>query len=210
MNKLTQGVLAKLEARSTQEQPLLEELRAKGGHALRDRAESFMLDVGPDVGLFLNILIRSMRAKTVLEVGGSVGYSTIWMAEAVRANAGRLYSIEINPRKQLEQRENLEQAELAKVVVFMNEELPIEISRIGDDIDFVLLDHWKELYIRDFDICWSKLRSGGIIIADNILRPKKNAQVIGAYLKHIRERTDARSMLLDVGDGIEITVKDSK
>ncbi|WP_422613714.1 O-methyltransferase, partial [Microcystis viridis] len=81
------------------------------------------------------------------------------------------------------------------------------ILEIETDIDLVLLDHWKELYVRDFEVCWPKLKTGGCIVADNILRPQKNAAVISAYLDRVRACTDARSTLLPIGDGIEMTVK---
>ncbi|ODV39796.1 O-methyltransferase [Microcystis aeruginosa] len=122
MESRIQTVLERLEARSQQENSLLESLRSQGGSAIRDRAENLMLDVGPEVGLFLNLLVRSTRATAVIEIGGSVGYSTIWLAEAVRANGGRLYSFEVNSAKQQEQKENLEAARLLSVVELIDQE----------------------------------------------------------------------------------------
>lgn len=207
MESRIQAVLERLEARSQQENSLLESLRSQGGSAIRERAENLMLDVGPEVGLFLNLLVRSTRATAVIEIGGSVGYSTIWLAEAVRANGGRLYSFEVNSAKQQEQKENLEAAGLLSVVELIDREAIEVIPEIATDIDLVLLDHWKELYVRDFEVCWPKLKTGGCIVADNILRPQKNAAVISAYLDRVRACTDARSTLLPIGDGIEMTVK---
>ena len=125
MESRIQAVLERLEARSQQENSLLESLRSRGGSAIRDRAENLMLDVGPEVGLFLNLLVRSTRATAVIEIGGSVGYSTIWLAEAVRANGGRLYSFEVNSAKQQEQKENLEAAGLLSVVELIDQEASI-------------------------------------------------------------------------------------
>ncbi|MEU7158208.1 O-methyltransferase [Streptomyces chrestomyceticus] len=201
------AVLAGLEERSLKEQRELEALRAQGGTALRDRAGSFMLDVGPDVGQLLNTLVRAMAARTVVEVGGSVGYSTLWLGEAVRATGGRLYSIEVDPAKQAEQRDNVTEAGLADVVELTALEAPALVPALPGPIDLVLLDHWKELYVRDFDACWPALRPGGLVLADNILVPKKNAQVIAAYRRHVGGVPDAQSQVLKIGDGVEFTVK---
>ncbi|WP_079194341.1 O-methyltransferase [Streptomyces sp. CB02923] len=201
------AVLTKLEERSLKEQRELETLRAQGGTALRDRAGSFMLDVGPDVGQLLNTLVRATAARTVVEVGGSVGYSTLWLAEAVRATGGRLYSIEVDPGKQAEQRDNVAEAGLADVVELTTLEAPALVPTLTGPVDLVLLDHWKELYVRDFDACWPALRPGGLVLADNILVPKKNAEVIAAYRRHVGGVPDARSQVLKIGDGVEFTVK---
>ncbi|NBE53292.1 O-methyltransferase [Streptomyces boluensis] len=202
-----ESVLADLEARSGKEQQELEALRAAGGTALRERAGSFMLDVGPEVGLFLNTLVRVSGARTVVEVGGSVGYSTLWLAEAVRATGGRLYSIEVDKDKQDEQRANLIAAGLDAHVELTTCEAPELAESLPGPIDLVLLDHWKELYIRDFEACWPLLRPGGLIVADNVLVPQKNAEVIGRYRRHISGLSDAQSQMLAVGDGLEVTTK---
>lgn len=200
-------VLGALDTRSHHEQEALKALRAMSGTALREQAGSFMLDVGPQVGLLLNMLVRAMNARTVVEVGGSVGYSTIWLADAVRATGGRLYSIEVDTEKQCEQMVNLKAAGLYSVVELTSREAASLVAHIPAPLDLVLLDHWKELYIRDFDACWPALRPGGMIVADNILVPRKNAAVIAEYRDHIGRRPDTLSQVLDIGDGLEITVK---
>ncbi len=200
-------VLRALEARSRRERAEVEALRAAGGRALRDRTASFMLDVGPEVGLFLNTLVRSTRARTVLEVGGSVGYSTLWLAEAVRTTGGRLYSIEPVAAKQHEQRANLKAAGLEGVVELTSLEAPELVAGLPVPLDLVLLDHWKELYVRDFGACWPALSPGGLIVADNILAPRKNAALISEYRQHIGRLPDAQSQVVAIGAGLELTVK---
>ncbi|RPK45952.1 O-methyltransferase [Streptomyces sp. ADI92-24] len=202
-----ESVLAELEARSRKEQQELEVLRAAGGTALRERAGSFMLDVGPEVGLFLNTLVRVAGARTVVEIGGSVGYSTVWLAEAVRATGGRLHSIEVDRQKQEEQRGYLTAAGLDAYVELTSREAPELVPSLSAPVDLVLLDHWKELYVRDFDACWPALRPGGVIVADNVLMPRKNAEVIARYRHHLSGIPDAQSQMLALGDGLEVTTK---
>ena len=71
----------------------------------------------------------------------------------------------------------------------------------------MLLDHWKELYVRDFDACWPSMGRGGTVAADNILFPTKNAAVIARYRDHVGRRDDARTLTVPLGDGVEITTK---
>lgn len=200
-------VLVALESRSQQEQEQLEALRGEGGTALRERASSFMLDVGPEVGLLLNTLARAMGAVTVIEVGGSVGYSTLWLAEALQATDGKLYSIEVDPGKREQQAANLDAAGLRSIVELTGVEAPELVPKVTTPIDLVLLDHWKELYVRDFDACWPQVRVGGVVVADNILVPVKNAALIARYHDHVHQQADARTFTLALGDGIEITIK---
>lgn len=207
MDDRARAVLGALEERSLRERHDLEALRARGGTALREQAARFMLDVGPEVGLFLNMLVRAMNATTVVEVGGSVGYSTIWLAQAVVANNGRLYSIEVDAGKRGEQEVNLDAAGVRSVVTVSAAEADQIVAALGAPIDLVLLDHWKELYVRDFDVLWPQLRPGGVVLADNMLRPAKNEAVIAEYRRHVLAQPDAQTCTLPIGDGVEMTTK---
>jgi predicted O-methyltransferase YrrM len=200
-------VLDALERRSSEERALLDELRAQGGSAVRQVASRLMLDVGPDTGLFLNQLVRATRAEHVLEVGGSVGYSTVWFAEAARAVGGRVTSLEVDDGKHHEQRRNLDAAGLADVVDLVLGDLEHWLARRVAPPTLVLLDHWKEMYEPDLARLWPVLAPGALVLADNILVPVKNAPVIEAYLRYVRGLPDARSQTIPIGCGVEQTVK---
>ncbi|HEU0202860.1 MAG TPA: class I SAM-dependent methyltransferase [Burkholderiaceae bacterium] len=207
MDNRVRDVLNRLEARSASEQARLEDLRRRGGSSLREVAGELMLDVGRDVGSFLNLLVKLTSARTIVEVGGSVGYSTIWLAEAARATGGRMLSLEPDAGKHAEQRSNLEAAGLIEYVDLRRDDANELLPALPGPIDLVLLDHWKELYVREFVTLWPKLRRSGLIVADNILVPAKNAPVIQRYLEHVRATADAQTMTLPLGDGVELTLK---
>ena len=63
------------------------------------RRDEFLLSVGLETAVFLNTLAKSAQSKVILEVGTSYGYSTIWLAEAARANGGKVITLENNPQK---------------------------------------------------------------------------------------------------------------
>src|SRR4051794_24907082 len=96
-----------------QRQDQLASRPASGIASARDR---LMLAVGPDTARFLSTLILATRATRVLEIGGSMGYSTIWQAAAVRTNGGQLVTLEQVPLKLEALRKRVEQAGLQDTV----------------------------------------------------------------------------------------------
>ena len=75
-----------------------------------------MLSITRNIGLFYNILLRSNAAKNILEIGTSVGYSTIWFAEAMKENKGSIISLEQDPKKIERAKKNLEAVGLSQYV----------------------------------------------------------------------------------------------
>jgi predicted O-methyltransferase YrrM len=171
----------------------------------RDR-DTLMLAVGPDSGQLLNTLIRATGARRVLEIGGSMGYSTIWQAEAVEANGGRLFTLERVPSKVEILKQRVAQAELGKTVQIIEGDAAQSIRELEGPFDFVLVDAWKPDYPLYFDLVFPKLRLGGLIVADNIIRPKPDAGIT-EYVRKARSHAEARSQLLEVGSGLELTVR---
>ncbi len=207
MTPATMHVLRRLEARSQSEQQRLQELRSLGGAAVRRVASELMLDVGRDVGALLNMFTRSANAQRVVEVGASVGYSSIWIAEALSCSGGSMLSIEFDAAKCAELRENLADAGLDHIVKIYEGDAAEGLRAVEGPLDLVLLDHWKESYARDFDTLWPHVRRGGVVVADNIHLPAKNAAVIRAFLDHVEAHPDSRTVVLGIADGISVTMK---
>lgn len=198
-------VLARLEQRSDSERPELERLNNIGAQATRAAAGGLMLDVGPDVGRLLNALVRIVDARNVLEVGGSVGYSTVWIAEALSHTGGHAVSVEPNQAKADQLRANLVEAGVDKFVDVVVDDAAAVVADITEPLDLVLIDHWKDLYVREFDSIWPKLRTGGVIVADNVLRPAATADLMRGYIDHVSSMPGAYSFTLEMGDGVELT-----
>ncbi|WP_437787719.1 O-methyltransferase [Sorangium sp. So ce1097] len=207
MDPRVAAVLARLEDRSIREQRELAELNDKGARFVREAASRFMLDVGVEVGKLLNLLARSLGARRVIEIGGSVGYSTLWFAEAVRSTGGRVVSFEIDPGKVALMRENLADAGLLEHVEIIDDDASKHLPSLEGPFDLVLIDHWKDLYIRDFDLAWPRVRRGGLVVADNILHPASTLEAMQAYVSHVRAAPGARSFTLSAGNGVEITAR---
>jgi predicted O-methyltransferase YrrM len=178
--------------------------RTAGGPRDRDQ---LMLAVGPDTGKLLNTLIQATSARRVLEIGGSMGYSTIWQAEAVERNGGTLTTLEAVRSKVEILRRRVAQAGLETTVEIIEGNALEVLPRLEGPLDFVLIDAWKADYPAYFDLVFPRLAAGGLIVADNITRPAPPEAGITAYLEKARSHPHAQSQLLPVGSGLELTIK---
>ncbi|MCJ2049469.1 O-methyltransferase [Methylobacterium sp. J-070] len=167
-----------------------------GGQDQRMRA------VGPQTGQLLNILARSLERPTILELGTSFGYSGIWLAEAARATGGRLITMEVHAYKSAFARDMAQKAGLAEHIEFKVGDAVQMIRALPDGIDFVLVDLWKDLYVPCLEEFYPKLNPGAVIVADNIRTDRSDVM---DYVRAVRAKPDITSIMLPVGQGIEIS-----
>ncbi len=119
-------------------------------------------------GEMLQNLIRDSRAKHVVEFGTSFGISTIYLAEAVRENGGKVISTELLASKAERARKNIEEAGLSDFVEIRTGDAMMTLKFYDGPIDFLFLDGWKDLYLPLFKMLESQLTSGCIVYADNM------------------------------------------
>ena len=162
-----------------------------------------LLAVGPDTGALINILVRSMTAPTILEIGTSYGYSGIWLGEAARAAGGRLVTLELHDYKVAHARAMAAKAGLVEHIDFRVGDALQLIADLDARIDFVLLDVWKDLYVPCLEAFFPKLQPGAMIVADNM--SWGGGEGTRHYQKVIRAMPGVSSMLLPVGSGLEVS-----
>lgn len=140
--------------------------------ALREEADRSGLppiSISPDEGRLLQVLLRAVGARRVLEVGTLGGYSAIWMARALPPD-GRLLTLEIEPSHAEFARRHLARAGVAdRVEVRVGRALDLLPALDGERFDAVFLDADKEPLPTYFDWALRLLRPGGVLIADNAL-----------------------------------------
>jgi caffeoyl-CoA O-methyltransferase len=140
--------------------------------ALREEADRSGLppiSISPDEGRLLQVLLRAVGARRVLEVGTLGGYSAIWMARALPAD-GHLITLEIEPNHADFARRHLTRAGVAdRVEVRVGRALDLLPALDGERFDAVFLDADKEPLPTYFDWALRLLRPGGVLIADNAL-----------------------------------------
>ena len=125
--------------------------------------------VARTTGQFLFSLAAPMSDCGVLELGGSRGYSTIWLAAGVRYFSGRVVSIEHDPAKAEAWRRNIADAGLEEWAELVEGDAFEVLSQVQDVFDVVFLDAEKEDYERLFVLAREKVEPGALIVADNVL-----------------------------------------
>ena len=203
MIKSISNILEKLEEQST-----LEKLR-KVDIAPEDR----MLAITKETGELLNMILRLKNAKNMLEVGTSTGYSTIWCAEAICEQSGKIITIEQNPNKIKRAKENFQKAGVTNTIT-IKKGLAMQILRelnlqkeYKDFFDFVLIDADKENVIEYFDLILPMVSAGGVIITDNMLYPEKYKQDMKKFSDYLKKNPKLRTITTPIGNGEEITIK---
>ena len=169
--------------------------------------DELLLSVGRDVGMLLYLLSTGAQARRILELGSSYGYSTVWLAAAARATGGKVTSLELKEFKIEHARQALTRAGLSTRVEFHAGDCLDTLKALPGPFDFVLLDVWKDLYLPCFDLVHPKLAPGAVIVADNMLLPEVVRPQAEAYRARVRKAGDMDSVLLDIGNGIEVSRK---
>ena len=195
-------VIEDYEARAERDEQLWNSLSEQ---EVRQRLDEFLLPVGRATGTLINLLVREAEARRVLEVGSSYGYSTIWLAEAARAIGGKVISLELRAAKTEYARAQLATAQLERFVEFRVGDALASLAALSGPFDFVLLDLWKDLYVPVFEQLYPKLAAGAIIVADNMLYPETSRAHVEAYRKRLRAAPEMTSVLLAVGNGLEVS-----
>lgn len=165
------------------------------------------LAAGPETAGFLNLLIRTMGAKRIVEVGTSIGYTALWLGEAARATGGQVIGMEAIVDKHQQALHHLAQAGLTDVVEVRFGDAKAIVQELEGPIDLVFLDAWKDDYFAYFDALLPKLRVGGCIIADNITFPANFQETMRRYQDYVRSQPNVRSYLLPFGNGEEMSVR---
>ena len=174
-------------------------------------------DIQPSVevelGKFLGLIVRLTNAKKVLEIGSGIGYSTLWLGEAVKATSGKLVTIDNHERTHKEVVKNINDAGLGRWVEKKLGSAEDLIYTLGDNWDIVFQDGGKYLYPVLHDKIVTLTRDGGLIIADDTLF-KVNTEVrkgLGDYMdeynKMVFADTRLYSTILPVGHGITVSLK---
>ena len=125
--------------------------------------------VVPTTGRFLFSLVAPQTDCEVLELGGSRGYSSIWLAAGVRNLGGRVLSLERDPAKADAWRRNVGEAGLDEWAELREGDAFEQLPLIDDVFDVVFLDAEKEDYEELFGLAREKLEPGALVVADNVL-----------------------------------------
>jgi len=201
MDTRFQALLTHYHARMAEEDRLMKSDPA----GVAKRRDDFLLAVGPEVGWLMHALIIGRGAKRILEVGTSYGYSTAFLAAAARQTGGRVYTMDVAAHKQQYARTQLEAAGLLPQVEWLLGDATQTLKTLQGPFDFVLLDLWKNLYVPCLDLFYGKLAQHAVIVADNMLFPEAARADAEAYRAAVKVKGNLQSVLLPIGNGIELS-----
>jgi len=163
------------------------------------------------------LIARMMGVHDVFEMGSGFGYSTAWLARAVRDNGGgRVHHVVWNEAHSVAARENLAALGLGEIVSYHVGEAVDTLRNTSGPFDLILNDINKELYPGSLPVIKSKLRPGGVLIADNMLLRGKildeqdrspETSGIREFTAGIAEDPDWISALIPLGDGLVLALK---
>ena len=159
--------------------------------------------VAPATGQFLFALVAPQTDCEVLEIGGSRGYSTVWLAAGARLLGGRVLSLEQDPAKCEAWRRNIAEAGLEEWAELAEGDAFATLERIDDVFDVVFLDAEKEDYERLFGLARRRVEPGALVVADNVL---SHEDTLGAYARARQRDTTLESVTVPLDRGLELTV----
>jgi predicted O-methyltransferase YrrM len=165
-------------------------------------------------GQFLSFFSRMVKPQCILEIGTFTGYSAICLAEGLQ-DGGVLHTIDINEDLKATTNEFINKAGLNEVVQFHIGDARDIIPTINETLDLVFIDADKTNYSNYFDLVLPKLKTGGYIIADNVLwsgevlQAEKDADATALNLFNKKVHNDARvkNLLLPIRDGLMLLEK---
>jgi predicted O-methyltransferase YrrM len=185
------GVLARLEEQDRSE-------RAAGLPPARRSRQ-----VAPTTGRFLFALAASQAGIEVLELGGSRGYSSIWLAAGARILGGRVVSVEREPDRCAVWRANVAEAGLEEWADLVEGDARAVVAEIEDVFDLVFVDCEKDQYEPLFSLVRPLLEPGALVVADNVL---SHADALGAYSAARQADPMLSSVTVPLDRGLELTV----
>ena len=159
--------------------------------------------VARTTGQFLFALVAPQWDCEVLEIGGSRGYSSIWLGAGVRYLGGRVLSLEADPAKVEAWRRNVAEAGLEETVELVEGDAFETLPEIQDVFDIAFIDAEKEDYERLFELARGKVEPGALFVADNVL---SHADALGAYSRARQDDPTLESVTVPLDRGLELSV----
>jgi caffeoyl-CoA O-methyltransferase len=126
--------------------------------------------IGPAAGYFCYLITRMTGARSVFELGSGFGYSTAWFARAVKENGGgTVYHTVWDEKLSRRARAHLAALDLSDLVTFRVGEAVAALREFDGVFDLVFNDIDKDGYVASLPVIKTRLRSGGVLIVDNLL-----------------------------------------
>ena len=163
-----------------------------------------MLNITPDTGELLRMLVIAGNLRRVLELGTSNAYSTIWLADGCRQVGGTVVTIDKSARKHAMALENIRRAGLESQV-------DARLADVGDllpglrDFDLVFLDTNRDAYVDWWPDLQRTVRAGGLLVVDNAV---SHGHELEAFVQLLAQTRGYSRVLLPIGNGELVVLRE--
>lgn len=163
-----------------------------------------MMNVPTRDGRLLRLLVESLNAQHVVELGTSNGYSGLWIGLGLSHTGGKLTTFEIDARRATLARKHFKEAGLDNRVTLVEGDAHTNVAQIKTPIDLLWLDADKRGYIDYLTKLLPRVRPGGIIVAHNMVRPTPDPR----FIKAITTNPALETLFIHIdGPGVAVTLK---
>lgn len=170
--------------------------------------------IGPACGRLLSLLAQVSGAKRIYEMGSAIGYSAIWFARGAGEGA-TIYCTDGDPENAKLAQQNFERAGVADRVRFLVGDALELLSTVSGEFDIILIDVSKNQYPAALKKAFPRLRSGGLIVTDNVLWSGKvtsrakddDTRAIQQFNKAIYGSDELFPVIVPLRDGVAVCRK---
>ncbi len=165
-------------------------------------------------GQFLKFISQMLQPRRILEIGTYTGYAAICLAEGLTED-GKLFTIDINEELGELVKTYIDKAGLSNKIIPITGDAREEIAKLDESFDVVFIDADKQNYCNYYDLVIDKVRSGGFILADNVLwsgkiieeKKDKDTQKLAEFNTKVQQDNRVENVIISIRDGIMMARK---
>ncbi|MGE5602730.1 MAG: O-methyltransferase [Nitrososphaerales archaeon] len=182
----------------------LEQFGVDNDEMAASRAER-LLNITQDTGVFLHLLVQAVRARRILEIGASDGYSTLWLADAARATGGRVSTVECRPERAQMAAANFRRSGLASLIdLHVGEAGPHLAGQPAGSVEFLFLDAERHEYPGFWPELQRVLAPNSLLVVDNAVSHQAE---LAPFVALVNETEGYLTSLAPVGKGELLILK---
>ncbi len=166
-----------------------------------EKTQKDFWNVPRKTGVLLNMFVKMMNAKSVLEIGTSNGYSGLWLSKALKETDGRLTTIEFYEKRQSIAIDNFKKCGVLDIIRPLQGSACEIIKNFSEEekFDFVFIDANKREYVEYFNLIKPHLTEKAMIVADNII---SHAEKVKTFVDAIDADNEFQYAIVEVPGGI--------
>ncbi|MGV2950143.1 O-methyltransferase [Acinetobacter sp. AGC35] len=157
-------------------------------------------NIEPESGQFLSMLIRAQQSKSILEIGTSTGYSTLWLAEAARQTQAMITTLEVDAKRVTQAKQYATEIDLADLINFKVIDAQVYLEAEQEIFDFILLDAERDAYVSYWPHLSRLLKAkGGLLVVDNVI---SHAAEVEEFIALIQQDPRFIMSIVPIGAGL--------